>query len=427
MNSNYVSEKIKSLTWNKWLERPFSPFMNSFFFEGFKNEYYVQLGFPGMCVRASVYQKGYWYESEEIWQEMAIEVEKYLAKKTIFDISQKLKKFYKEKKKVLISLRKPGDALKQLSQVFRIISTVTTFIFLTHALEYVYDKKLKEIVPKYVTEDIDKFIGDASFPKKKNAHVLMEEAIRNGRDPVKIAHKFGWLRARDAFSEPFTTSDIKNMIKELQPLQERKEIKIPTALKPIFRETRELVYFRTARTDIFFEFLYLARPVFKRVAEYYRIPFSELKHYTLQSLLAGKPQRYSLKYTATFYGNEWYISEEPLLMEEKIGNESKVTGRVAFRGYVKGPAKIVRFVSELDKVKSGDILITPMTFPSFIMAMDRAAAFVTDEGGITCHAAIVAREMQKPCITGTKIATKVFKDGDLVEVNANKGIVRKIK
>jgi pyruvate,water dikinase len=77
-------------------------------------------------------------------------------------------------------------------------------------------------------------------------------------------------------------------------------------------------------------------------------------------------------------------------------------------------------------VKKGEILIASMTRPEFLPAMQKAAAFVTDEGGITSHAAIVSREMKKPCIIGTKIATKVFKDGDMVEVDANKGIVRKL-
>ena len=58
--------------------------------------------------------------------------------------------------------------------------------------------------------------------------------------------------------------------------------------------------------------------------------------------------------------------------------------------------------------------------------MEKAAAFVTDMGGILCHAAIVSREMKKPCVIGTKVATKTFKDGDLVEVDAEKGIVKKI-
>lgn len=67
-----------------------------------------------------------------------------------------------------------------------------------------------------------------------------------------------------------------------------------------------------------------------------------------------------------------------------------------------------------------------MTTPDFVPAMQRAAAIVTDEGGILCHAAIIAREMRKPCVIGTKIATRVFKDGDLIEVDADKGIVRKL-
>ena len=81
---------------------------------------------------------------------------------------------------------------------------------------------------------------------------------------------------------------------------------------------------------------------------------------------------------------------------------------------------------DINKVLRGDILVATMTFPNYVPAMEKAAAFVTDEGGILCHAAIIAREMRKPCIIGTKIATKVFKDGDKVEVDATKGIVRKI-
>ena len=77
------------------------------------------------------------------------------------------------------------------------------------------------------------------------------------------------------------------------------------------------------------------------------------------------------------------------------------------------------------KVKPGDILVASMTIPEFVPAMERAAAFVTNEGGILCHAAIIAREMKKPCIIGTKIATRALRDGDIVEVNADKGIVTK--
>jgi pyruvate,water dikinase len=64
-----------------------------------------------------------------------------------------------------------------------------------------------------------------------------------------------------------------------------------------------------------------------------------------------------------------------------------------------------------------------MTLPDYVPAMKKAAAIITDEGGVTCHAAIVSRELKIPCIVGTKIATKVLKDGDMVDVNANHALV----
>ena len=85
---------------------------------------------------------------------------------------------------------------------------------------------------------------------------------------------------------------------------------------------------------------------------------------------------------------------------------------------------IVHNAGELNKVNDNDILVTGMTTPDYLPALRKAAAFVTDEGGVTCHAAIVARELKKPCIVGTKRATQLLKDGELVEVDANSGIVR---
>ena len=93
---------------------------------------------------------------------------------------------------------------------------------------------------------------------------------------------------------------------------------------------------------------------------------------------------------------------------------------------MKGLVRIIRYRNELHTIAEGEILVTEMTTPDFIPAMRKASAIVTDEGGITCHAAIVARELKKPCVVGTKIATEVFVDGDLVEVDANSGVVRRL-
>jgi phosphohistidine swiveling domain-containing protein len=120
---------------------------------------------------------------------------------------------------------------------------------------------------------------------------------------------------------------------------------------------------------------------------------------------------------------------KPYLEEESM-DKDYVEGLVVSKGknsIVKGNVCILKSPSEINKMNENDILISPMTSPDFILAMKKASAIITDEGGLTCHAAIVSRELNIPCIVNTKIATKVFKDNDIVEVDANKGIVRKIK
>ena len=112
---------------------------------------------------------------------------------------------------------------------------------------------------------------------------------------------------------------------------------------------------------------------------------------------------------------------------EKLDKEiTSLHGSVAFTGSVVGRVKIVNSIGDLAKVKNGDILVSIQTNPDFLPAMKKAAAFVTDVGGITSHAAIVARELKKPCLIGTKYATQILKDGDMVEVDASRGIVRKL-
>jgi phosphohistidine swiveling domain-containing protein len=113
--------------------------------------------------------------------------------------------------------------------------------------------------------------------------------------------------------------------------------------------------------------------------------------------------------------------------KEDFSKIKEIKGTCACEGKAKGTVKIVNQPSDMGKMNYGDILISTATTPSVVPAMRKAAAIITDEGGLTCHAAIVSREMNIPCIVGTKIITKALKDGDLVEVDAIKGIVKKIE
>ncbi|GEM_PF-2629159 len=110
--------------------------------------------------------------------------------------------------------------------------------------------------------------------------------------------------------------------------------------------------------------------------------------------------------------------------EIKSSAYKSIKGQVGFPGKVIGKVRRVFLQKEADEVNTGEILVSSMTTPEFIRGMRKAAAFVTDEGGVLCHAAIIAREMKKPCVIGTKIATKVLKSGQMVEVDANKGVIK---
>jgi len=100
-----------------------------------------------------------------------------------------------------------------------------------------------------------------------------------------------------------------------------------------------------------------------------------------------------------------------------------LTGIGAAPGRASGPVKILSSSKELDRIKKGDILVTKMTNPDFVPAMKRAVAIVTDQGGMTSHAAIVSRELGIPCIVGTEEATSMLTEGEIITVVGKEGKV----
>ncbi|MCZ7393312.1 MAG: phosphoenolpyruvate synthase [Candidatus Methanoperedens sp.] len=109
--------------------------------------------------------------------------------------------------------------------------------------------------------------------------------------------------------------------------------------------------------------------------------------------------------------------------KEKVATSAILEGLGASPGIAYGEAKLVSDASELGKVKNGDILVAVMTTPDMVPAMKRAAAIVTDEGGLTCHAAIVSRELGCPAVVGTRKATQLLTDGMKITVDGEKGLV----
>lgn len=160
---------------------------------------------------------------------------------------------------------------------------------------------------------------------------------------------------------------------------------------------------------------------------------TEIKRALFEGQLDREEIKARVKYSLRYFGKQQEVVYsgatarkivEKYIQAESGGEISELHGQCGCRGQARGRARIINVIKDMAKMAAGDILVSISTQPDLLPAMKKAAAFVTDQGGVTSHAAIVAREMNTPCVIATKVATQVIKDGDELEVDADKGIVK---
>ncbi len=198
------------------------------------------------------------------------------------------------------------------------------------------------------------------------------------------------------------------------------------------------IYRRFAQIYVLYKMEYILKEIGKRLKLSLKEVRFILPEEIKKALLIGRVNRKEIKERTkycVYYAEKGkdiiFIGEKAKKLakttERKIENTAEIKGQTGCVGKAIGIAKLIFRPKDMAKMNKGDILVSIATDPDIVPAMKKAAAIVTEQGGVTSHAAIVSRELNIPCVIGTKIATKVLKDGDKVEVDANKGVVRKIK
>ena len=113
-------------------------------------------------------------------------------------------------------------------------------------------------------------------------------------------------------------------------------------------------------------------------------------------------------------GELFFSYECPLekigIAQQNFSEKKSLEGKTAHQGFARGKAKIINKAEDMKKFKDGDIIISINTTPDLMPVLSKCKAIVTDEGGITCHASIISRELKKPCVIGTKFAKKILKE-----------------
>ncbi len=393
-----------------------------------------------------------------------------------FNKPAKVKKYYAEGLKLLQKTKKSTDywqknltynySLENFQKAYKDFRTgykkinydfsVTPWL----AIEY-WQREFERILPQLIQKNSLEARGDQIFisanrPWKNTALIEIQEKFRKGISLKKIVKNYQFLRSwvavfyRSLNKKWF--SELKIINKESKKAQIISQTQLLKLLKPskknkkVFKNAPYVIFFKDWRDDVRRKFAYQWSFLFELLCKKFKLQDLDIGFLTLdeiqESLKKGQidkqkinwrkrhpfvvtNKKESIEVEVKKGGIKKYLSIIKKI--EKGSKRQEIFGVTAQSGKVRGKVFIIKTFHDIKRVKEGNILVANTTHPNYLPAMRKASAFITNEGGIISHAAIISRELKKPCIVGTKIATKILKDGDIVEVDATRGTVKVLK
>jgi len=379
----------------------------------------------------------------------------------------RVKNWQRVKNNQLLSLYR-----KYQNSVLSLIPFLDTILVLDNVLKKEITNLLESKLSIKDKKEQDLLLSKLIIPKKKSFFIKEQEALlkialklqkdrkTDIRQDIKDYLKnYAWMGSLAYLGSFFTKKEAVKKIKEFleegpkEKLVKTKQIKRETLenyrkafnqikqfpkLVDLIKIAQEFIYLQTYRMDVLFLAHWYAYSLWEKIGEHSGLTVDELVYLTgdeIINLLKRKRgvNRREIKarldnFALIKQNNRYTFLSGGKVRKviQKVVRETVVKGAVANRGRATGKAKLLFGEKDMEKVNRGDIVVSPMTYPKFVPALAKASGIITDFGGILCHAAIVSREFGVPCIVGTENATKVFKDGDLVELNAYDGVARKV-
>jgi phosphohistidine swiveling domain-containing protein len=312
--------------------------------------------------------------------------------------------------------------------------------------------------PSYLQGERNELIRIAGMARAKGEDELSEQLPEYLADAVyEHARKWWWIRnsyaKQERLSEEFFVSELGEILrtgeKEAMPQAsgEKQELLgrmgADDELRMLVQISGDYIYLHDLRKGELMKWVYYINIIIREFARRLGMSFEDaafMTHHEIVDALLNKTsipsneiseRRNAVSTYDEDKGHVWYGEEAESLKKEIFGTIEKgakeIEGTPASPGHAKGRVRVLMSSSEVDSFNEGEILVTSHTTPDWVVIMRKAAAIITERGGITCHAAIVSRELGIPCITGVNNVTEILKDGELVEVDAIKGIIKRLK
>lgn len=424
----------------KTVRRPYRPLFVSLIEGGFKNydNFKAFLDTPFAIREMALTDATWFYGKKELERGGKLILEHWLKSPKNFERS---KKIMREREEALIDAT--AKNFPTYTQAFETYSPALIMVWVT-------DQPVADAISKYLPVDL---VNELNTPLEINYHKQEQYDLITTDDIKAHIKNYAWINSRYGEVMPYTVAQAlerrskiskQEFLKEWTQEKERVQKTIERAKKLLPQNKQHLVdimqfiiYYRTHRTDTINKSIYLHVPQLRKLAKQKGLTYEQLIHCTKDEILGTMPQVKQINARIKDYA---IVMEDGRIrcvsgaqadkirqfFSDETTDTNELKGKVAYPGNVKGAIKIIHGPADYAKFKAGDILVASMTTPNMIPVIKMAAGIVTDEGGITCHAAIISRELKKPCVIGTKHASKILKDGDMVEVDANKGLVRKL-
>ncbi len=423
----------------------------NYFYSFFKhkalpNDYYLDL----------IYLDGeVWYSNEDIkiWESAVLQYE--------VEFINFILKIIKDKMKNMEKLKNSKKSLSwKLSELFKIGActsangllesacySLVKRIFSKYSLSgkeravllYMPFKKTKMVAE---LEDLQKIISDLKKKFKRFELIRFQASEISSRinDHIK---KYAFLGMNYFGGRAWEEIDIIKRVEEnwnLEVIKEKEIVKYPKLNEEdskIINIIKEVIYVRTARNESITSACYSLYEELKNKANELGLTYDDVIFMTPNEIFNFDPN--NKKFIERKRGFGMFVKDKRIIIltgvelkelkERTKGMKSinEIKGLIVSPGKVRGVVQIVDEKSDFSSFKRGNILVTKYTTPAFSPIISKASGIITDIGGMTSHAAIVSREFMIPCIVGTEIATRVLKDGYLVEIDAEKGIVNVLK